>query len=87
MSTIRTRIAFPILVIATILGLGYVAYVEGQGYDCPDGTVVVEVGDTLWSIAEENCEGEIRHIIYDMRELNPHIGDTLQPGDVIRLPS
>ena len=86
MSTIRTRIAFPILVTATLLGLGYVAYVEGQGYDCVDGTVVVEPGDTLWDIAGNHCEGHIPHVIHDMRELNPHIEDPLQPGDEIRLP-
>lgn len=81
---VRTKVVFAALVIATIVGVGYIAHADD--YDCPDEVVVVLPGDTLWGIAEAYCTGDPRAIISHMRDQNPHIGDTLFPGDRIQLP-
>lgn len=49
-------------------------------------TVVVGVGDSLWSIASEHTSGDIRHKIDDIREFNNLKTDTLSIGDHILVP-
>ena len=47
---------------------------------------VISQGETLWSIACENCPkgNDVRKYIYDLRELN-NIGCDLQIGQVIKI--
>lgn len=47
---------------------------------------VITRGETLWSIACENCPkgNDVRKYIYDLRELN-NIGCDLQVGQVIKI--
>ena len=58
------------------------ALAAGNGFTCDTGDVVVQYGDSLWSIAEAHCDGNIRSAVDSMAN-DP---STLQPGDVVRLP-
>ena len=53
-----------------------------NNYECADGVVTVEPGDTLWGIVEENCSGDIRAAVtaFDVSTF------TLQPGQQLQLP-
>ena len=51
------------------------------------GSVVVEPGDTLWSIAESVAEGaDVRAVVDRIQELNELEGSALVPGQVLQLP-
>jgi LysM repeat protein len=50
-------------------------------------SVVVEPGDTLWSIAVSVADGEdVRVVIDRIQELNGLEGSGLVPGQVLQLP-
>jgi hypothetical protein len=50
-------------------------------------SVVVEPGDSLWSIAEAVSDGEdVRTVIDRIQELNGLEGSVLVPGQVLQLP-
>jgi nucleoid-associated protein YgaU len=52
-----------------------------------DSSVVVQQGDTLWSIARSVAGDEdVRMVVDAIQELNGLAGSTLQPGQVLRLP-
>lgn len=46
----------------------------------------VQVGDTLWSIAESAYGGDPREGVWKLREANHLAGSTIVPGQVLRLP-
>lgn len=51
------------------------------------GSVVVEPGDTLWSIAESVAgEADVREMVDRIQEVNRLDGSALVPGQVLRLP-
>ncbi len=70
--------------IACLFGLAVLAgaLAMGNDYDCADGTVIVQPGDTLWSIVGEHCEGDVRAAVtaFDVSTF------TLQPGQELQLP-
>jgi hypothetical protein len=50
-------------------------------------SVVVEPGDTLWSIAASVADGEdVRAVVDSIQELNGLEGSGLVPGQVLQLP-
>ena len=50
-------------------------------------SVVVEPGDTLWSLAVPLAgDGDVREVVHELRELNDLESAQLQPGQVLRLP-
>ena len=50
-------------------------------------SVVVEPGDTLWSIAESVADGsDVRAVVDRIQELNGLEGSGLVPGQVLQLP-
>jgi nucleoid-associated protein YgaU len=50
-------------------------------------SVVVEPGDTLWSIAESVAGGaDVRDVVDRIQELNRLEGSMLVPGQVLQLP-
>ena len=61
---------------ATAFGLSAVFNAQDQ-YTCQDVTVTVTSGDTLWSIAEGHCSGEIRAAVHD---LVAQYGNQINPG-------
>lgn len=46
---------------------------------------VVSAGDTIWSIACENADGDIRKYIYELREINNLNDCMIYPGQVIKI--
>ena len=61
---------------------------DGQALDLAGvSTVVVEPGDTLWSIASSVADGEdVRAVVDHIQELNQMTGSDVVPGQVLRLP-
>lgn len=45
----------------------------------------VAIGDTLWSIACENAETDIREYIYELREINNLNDCMIYPGQTIKI--
>lgn len=45
----------------------------------------VSAGETLWSIACENADSDVRKYIYELRELNNLEDCTIYPGEVIKI--
>lgn len=52
-------------------------------YECEDITVVVKEGDTIWSIGESHCEGDLLDVRY---QLTRTYGTDIWPGQRIELP-
>jgi nucleoid-associated protein YgaU len=52
------------------------------------GSVVVESGDTLWSIATSvaGTGRDVRAVVDEIRRVNGLVGSVLTPGQVLRLP-
>lgn len=50
-------------------------------------TVIVESGDTLWSIASDNCgNGDVRTKIREIKKINNIIENTIKIGDILTIP-
>lgn len=49
--------------------------------------VLIQNGDTLWSVCANNSENfnDIRTCIYDTKEIN-NIGSIIYPGQVLKIP-
>lgn len=52
--------------------LEYVDYTVGQG-------------ETLWSIASDRTDGDVREYIYEIKEINNMTSSELQEGQIIKL--
>ena len=85
-----TFIAIVIIIGALIFSvLSNINAVSGMS-DVQYYNVLVEPGDTLWSIASESCiynpETDVRDIIQYISEVNNISAANLRAGDVIRVP-
>lgn len=51
-------------------------------------TIIVKRGDTLWSIARDNCSEykDIRKAVYEIRKLNNFMSANITPGQRIIIP-
>jgi nucleoid-associated protein YgaU len=83
------------LSLAVAAGVGGAALVHGLLGGDPAGglhlagqdSVVVQPGDTLWSIATSVAgEGDVRDVVARIRQVNGLDGTVLVPGEVLRLP-
>ena len=79
------RRALLLLAVAFFAVVGHGMYQEltAPAYECEQTPVVVEQGNTLWSIAEKRCEGDLLEVRY---ELVKSYGTVVQPGQIIQLP-
>jgi len=66
-----------------VTALGVLALTGNENYTCPDMTVVVTYGDTLWSIAEQHCTGNLQSAVDDL--VDTHKTTSLQVGDIVTL--
>lgn len=50
--------------------------------------IIVDRGDTLWTIAKNNKKNgeDIREIIHNIKEINDMDSVLIKPGDIIRVP-
>ena len=83
------------LVLAAAAALALTSAVLGADADGVGGdlrlsggsSVVVQPGDTLWSLAVPLAgDGDVRSVVHELRELNSLESARLQPGQVLRLP-
>jgi LysM repeat protein len=62
--------------------------VVAHGGTAQDGSVVVQPGDTLWSIAAEHYpSSDVRARVEDIERANGLHSPVIQVGDTLRLPS
>lgn len=66
-----------------VVGHGMYQELTAPAYECQQAPVVVKQGDTLWSIAEKRCEGDLLEVRY---ELTQSYGTEIQLGQIIQLP-
>jgi len=72
-------------VLALSLGLAKVAE-GGAGGGLVE--VTVQPGDTLWAIAADRYpNSDVRAKVWQIEQLNHLSGETLQPGETLRVPS
>ena len=76
---------------AVVLGSLLGSLVSGGGGEALHlagvSSVVVQPGDTLWSIAESVADGnDVRAVVDSIQELNALVGADLVPGQVLQLP-
>jgi len=75
--------AFAVLALSIAFALG----ARGSG-EARYTTVVVQQGDTLWSIAAERYPADdVRVRVDDIEQANGLVGPTIQVGQSLRLPS
>ena len=68
-----------------VVSFGVFGAVLGQPkFVCRTDTVKVAHGDTLWAIAERECDGEISFVVHHLVGV---YGTTIHAGDAIDLPS
>jgi nucleoid-associated protein YgaU len=91
--TRRARRLGVVLVLAAGVALGswLGPLVTGDGADglrlAGESSVVVESGDTLWSIASSVAGGQdVREVVAQIRRLNELDSADLMPGQVLQLP-
>lgn len=86
----RTMIISSALIIVSISAVFLINTLKAQGRSGRCITyVTVQEGDTLWSIAKENCKNyrDIRKAIYSIKKLNNIDSGSINPGQKIKLPS
>jgi len=54
----------------------------------PMTEVIVDDGDTLWTLTKQYCdyEGDIRSAIYEIQRINGLDNAQIEPGTVLRIP-
>ncbi|MFC7432782.1 MULTISPECIES: LysM peptidoglycan-binding domain-containing protein [unclassified Agrococcus] len=92
--TVRGRRALAVLVAAPVLALGALGVLQSatatagqQSAPVSYETVVVQPGETLWSIAAVVApEIDPREVIADIQQLNG-VGGAIQPGQQLTIPA
>jgi nucleoid-associated protein YgaU len=80
------RAALAVLVVA-LTGLGMAVAAHG-GSAASYSTVVVQPGDTLWSIAVQRYPGDdVRERVQDIEAANGLQGPQIEAGETLRLPA
>lgn len=72
-----------IIAVAFVL-FGCAVAEDNATYECGHATVLVSSGDTIFSIVEKVCNGNIRNAADDTVQLNG--GSVIRPGEWIQLP-
>ena len=79
------RAGLAVLLVA-VTGLGMAVAAHG-GTPSPYSTVVVQPGDTLWSIATQRYPGDdVRERVQDIEAANGLQGPQIEAGETLRLP-
>lgn len=86
----KAYIVAAIVMIATLLTCSMLIAFASNVSDAPISYATVEVasGDTLWSIAKENCpDSDPRDIIRDICEINGIDQHTIYAGMILQIPA
>ncbi|GAC1506912.1 MAG: hypothetical protein NVS1B3_06880 [Candidatus Dormibacteraceae bacterium] len=76
-----------VFLLALFVSLGFAVVAHG-GTAAPDVTVVVQPGDTLWSIAAEHYPSDdVRARVEGIERVNGLHSPVIQIGETLRLPS
>ena len=54
-------------------------------FTCSDTEHVAEAFDTIWQIADDNCEGNLQNAVHHMIQLNDG-SSILQIGQIVQIP-
>jgi Tfp pilus assembly protein FimV len=80
--------ALPLVVAALVLGINAGGAVATDGPGAPLETVTVDGGQSLWDIAADVApDADPREFASDVMHLNQLATPTLQPGQVLAIPS
>lgn len=79
----RRRVAAIAAFVLILVGLGRLADVNSQ-FNCKVDSIKAMSGDSLWSIAENHCTGNIQIVVEQMIYLNG--GSEIRIGQIISLP-
>jgi hypothetical protein len=63
--------------------VGIAGVIGNDEYKCPDKTIIVAYGDTLWSLAERHCTGNLVSAVDSL--VDKHSTTHLQVGDIVYL--
>lgn len=75
-----------VLAVVAAASIGFAAVAHG-GAPRPETTVVVQPGDTLWSIAAAHYPSDdVRVRVDDIERANGLQGPAIEPGETLRLP-
>lgn len=87
-SGLLARAARLVAVFAVVAGSGIVLAVVAHGWSAPaDSTVVVEPGDTLWSIASQHYPGDdVRARVDQIEQANGLKNPVIEAGETLHLP-
>ena len=81
----RRRITAVIVLLAALIGLGaLIDAAMSPNFSCDVDSVTAEWGDSLWSIAERQCSGDIQSAVEAMIGLNRTTW--IQAGQTVHLP-
>ncbi len=89
--TRRGRVVVVLLLLGLVLGAfvlfsGQSVATRDAGTPAPTRTVVVGEGDTLWDIASQVGDGDIRETVHEIEKLNSLSGPALEVGQEIAVP-
>ena len=82
----RRRITVLVAAIFAVMGLkGAVSAIMAPSYVCDPFVHIVDSGDSLWSIGESYCKGDMLALRYDLVRANDgtHL---IHPGQIIQNP-
>lgn len=81
----QTLIGIVFLALVYLSVFSLLAY-SGENYELKE--IVVEPGDTIWTIAEKHCSPEenIRNFVFTIREVNEIDGAVIHPGQKLLVP-
>lgn len=83
----RARSAAVLAGAVLALSLGFAKVAEGGAPSAYESVAIVS-GDTLWAIAADRYPGtDVRAKVWQIEQVNHLQGETLRPGDTIRVPS
>ena len=82
----QARRAAAVAGVVVAAGLGFAVVAHG-GSPRPEGTVVVQPGDTLWSIAAAHYPSDdVRDRVQDIERANGLSSPVIEVGQTLRLP-
>lgn len=80
---VRRTLVLVMAAFFAVVGHGMYKDLTSPSYECQQTPVVVQQGDTLWSIANKRCAGDLLEVRH---ELTQSYGTEIQPGQTIQLP-